>query len=181
MKISRKIAIKILKYLNENAEFYFPFLVVCKEYSDEDDDFVEIDPKEWRIINDDYKYQTFELWENLQNLDEKTLRLMAKGFLEEIIKSENIVLSKNNLDRKSKSVIFNITKTEIEEIFEEMIEGKIFPNKTKLNKNQINQIMDFVECDEMLAKDIRSSIRNSIVEVLEGEKMRCQESFIYKK
>jgi hypothetical protein len=84
MKISRELAIKILKYLDQHKDFYFPFLVMCKEYTEEDDDFVEIEPDEWKMIKSDDKYQTFELWENLQNLDEKTLRLMAKGFIEKI-------------------------------------------------------------------------------------------------
>ncbi|HBR78875.1 MAG TPA: hypothetical protein DEA46_00405 [Candidatus Moranbacteria bacterium] len=84
MKIKRELAIKILRYLDKNKDFYFPFLVVCKEYTPEDDDFVEIAPSEWRMIFEDENYQTFELWENLQNLDEKTLQLMAKGFLDKI-------------------------------------------------------------------------------------------------
>jgi len=84
MKISRELAIKILKYLDEHKDFYFPFLVMCREYSEEDDDFVEIEPDEWKMIANDNKYQTFELWENLQNLYEETIRLMAKGFLEKI-------------------------------------------------------------------------------------------------
>ena len=84
MRISRKLAIQILKYLDQHKNFCFPFLVMCKEYTEEDGDFVEIEPEEWEMINEDNKYQTFELWENLQNLDEKTLRLMSKGFLEKI-------------------------------------------------------------------------------------------------
>jgi hypothetical protein len=99
MKISRKLAIQILKYLDRHKDFYFPFLVMCKEYTEEDDDFVEIEPDEWEMIQSDDKYQTFELWENLQNLDEKTLQLMSKGFLE-IITSESLekhiaILAKN--------------------------------------------------------------------------------------
>ena len=86
MEISRELAIRILKYCDEHKEFYFPFLVMCREYTEEDDDFVEIEANEWEIIQEDEKYQTFELWENLQNLDEETLRLMSKGFIEEIIK-----------------------------------------------------------------------------------------------
>ncbi|MCX6766744.1 MAG: hypothetical protein NT170_03135 [Candidatus Moranbacteria bacterium] len=86
MKISRELAIKILKYLDEHKDFYFPFLVICREYTEEDDDFVEIEPDEWKMIASDDKYQTFELWENLQNLYEETIRLMAKGFLEKIKK-----------------------------------------------------------------------------------------------
>ena len=78
MKISREQAIIILKYLAENREFYFPFLVVCKEYSPEDDDFVEIEPKEWEDIENDIIYQTFELWENLQNIDYDTIKLLSK-------------------------------------------------------------------------------------------------------
>ncbi len=84
MKISRELAIRILKYLDQHKRFYFPFLVMCKEYTEEDDDFVEIEPSEWEMIKEDEKYQTFELWENLQNLYPDTLQLMAKGFLEKI-------------------------------------------------------------------------------------------------
>ncbi len=83
MKINRYLAIKILKYLDRHKNFYFPFSVMCKEYSS-DDDFAEIEPVEWQNIADDNTYQTFELWENLQNLDEETLQLMTKGFLEKI-------------------------------------------------------------------------------------------------
>ena len=84
MDISRELAIKILKYLNQHKDFYFPFLVMNKEYTEEDDDFVEIEPNEWETIESDENYKTFQLWENLQNLDELTLKLMSKGFLEEI-------------------------------------------------------------------------------------------------
>lgn len=84
MKISKELAVQILKYCFLHKDFYFPFLVVCREYSPEDDDFVEIEPSEWEIIDADESYKTFELWENLQNLDEKTLNLMAKGFIDKI-------------------------------------------------------------------------------------------------
>ena len=82
MKISRKLAIQILKYLDKHNDFYFPFLVMNKEYTEEDDDFVEIEPNEWKNIESDENYQTFELWENLQNLDNNTTELLAKGFIE---------------------------------------------------------------------------------------------------
>jgi hypothetical protein len=99
MKISRELAIKILRYLDQHKLFYFPFLVMCQEYTEEDDDFVEIEPEEWEMIKSDDKYQTFELWENLQNLDEQTLRLMAKGFLEKItdksLEKHIAILAKN--------------------------------------------------------------------------------------
>ena len=85
MNISRDLAIKILKYLDQNKNFYFPFLVMCKEYTPEDDDFVEIEPNEWEMIVEDESYQTFQLWGNLQNLDIETLELMSKGFIEKIL------------------------------------------------------------------------------------------------
>ncbi len=98
MKINRDLAIKILKYLDKHPDFYFPFLVMNKEYSDMDDDFVEICPKEWGIIDVDEKYQTFELWENLQNLKEDTIKLMTRGFIEKIT-SDSLFF---NLEKKAK-------------------------------------------------------------------------------
>ncbi len=91
MDITRDLAVKILKYLDFHKDFYFPFLVMNKEYTEEDDDFVEIEPNEWEMIEEDENYQTFQLWENLQNLDEETLRLMSKGFIEKIIKESPLV------------------------------------------------------------------------------------------
>ena len=85
MKISRQLAIKILKYLDENPKFYFPFLVMCQEYAPEDDDFVEIEPNKWKNIEADNMYQTFELWENLQHLYENTIQLLSKWFLDIIL------------------------------------------------------------------------------------------------
>lgn len=85
MDISRELAITILRYLDQHKDFYFPFLVMNKEYTEEDDDFVEIEPNEWDMIAEDDRYQTFQLWENLQNLDEDTVRLVAKGFIEKIV------------------------------------------------------------------------------------------------
>jgi len=87
MRISRNLAIIILKYLYDHPKFYFPFLVMCKEYSPEDYDFVEIGVEELWNIEDDLIYQTFELWENIQHLYKNTTALLAKWFIEKIIKS----------------------------------------------------------------------------------------------
>lgn len=87
MDISRGLAIRILKYLDEHPNFYFPFLVMCREYSEEDDDFVEIEADEWENIAENDTYQTFQLWENLQSLDLTTLQLMSIGFIQEITDS----------------------------------------------------------------------------------------------
>jgi len=88
MKISRELAIQILKYCCENKDFYFPFLVMCKEYTPEDDDFVEVEPDEWEMIQEDESYQTFELWENIQNSYEGTTELLAEGFIRKILNGQ---------------------------------------------------------------------------------------------
>jgi len=84
MKISRKLAIQILKYCEEHKDFYFPFRVMCKECAQDGEEFMDIKPNEWKIIIENKNYKTFELWENLQNLYEETIELMAKGFIEKI-------------------------------------------------------------------------------------------------
>ncbi len=84
MKISRELAIQILKYCYRHRSFYFPFSVVCKEYPLEGDNFLEIEPSEWRTILENKKFKTFELWENLQDLRKNTVESMSKGYIEEI-------------------------------------------------------------------------------------------------
>lgn len=84
MKISRALAITILKYLHQHPKFYFPFLVMCQEYTPEDNDFVEIEPEERENIQEDEIYQTFELRENIQHLYQNTTPLLAKWFIEKI-------------------------------------------------------------------------------------------------
>jgi hypothetical protein len=68
--------------------------------------------------------------------------------------------------RKIKPTTFNITKEEIEDAVDEMIQEKLLRDKTKLSRKQIVEVLSYVECDEFLAKDIRNSIRNSIQGVL---------------
>lgn len=47
---------------------------------------VEIVPSDdYENLLEDTRYDTFELWENLQNLYHETLQLMSKGFTEKII------------------------------------------------------------------------------------------------
>jgi hypothetical protein len=103
MKISRELAVRILKYCHEHGEFYFPFTVVCKEYTPEDDDFVEVEPEEWEMILEDPIYQTFELWENLQDLREETLELMVKWFIEKITK-ESVVAELRHWEREYRAL-----------------------------------------------------------------------------
>lgn len=126
MPISRKLAIRILAYLDQHEDFYFPFLVVNQEYTENGDGFVELEPSEWQTIKDDKKYQTFQLWENLQDLQEDTLRLMAQGFIEKIT-SESVGSQIAELAKKYRSEwkeeLWESTK--IEEFgFNEFIGGK---------------------------------------------------------
>lgn len=130
MKISRELAIKILKYLNKHKKFYFPFQVACKEYAEEKghdfSEFLEIEPCEWRLISSDEKYQTFELWENLQNLYVETIELMAKGFLEKITGEsleKRIAILAKNYRKEWKEELWESEKIE-EYGFNEFIGGK---------------------------------------------------------
>lgn len=82
MNITRNLAIQILKYLHKHKDFYFPFLVMCREYTPEDDDFVEIEPEEWGMIAEDETYQTFQLRENFAYTD----NACTKRELTEILK-----------------------------------------------------------------------------------------------
>jgi len=126
MDISRELAIKILKYCDENKKFYFPFTVVCKEYTPEDDDFVEVEAEEWGMIQEDPIYKTFQLWENLQNLYEETLQLMLKGFMEKITNQslENHIAELAQSYRKEWKEILPESAKIKEYGFNEFIDGK---------------------------------------------------------
>ena len=108
MDISRELAIQILKYCEEHRDFYFPFSVVCKEYTPEDDDFIEVESSEWQTILEDENYKTFELWENLQGLKQETIELMAKGFIEvmteESLEKHISILAKNYREEWRKEI-----------------------------------------------------------------------------
>lgn len=85
MPISRKLTLKILKYLLDNPSFYFPFNIVCINF-DKDDElyYVEVSQEIFdEVLNND-KFKDFKLVENLQHLDLETLQLMSKGFIEKI-------------------------------------------------------------------------------------------------
>jgi hypothetical protein len=64
---------------------------MCQEYTPEDDDFVEIEPDEWEMIEEDPIYQTFQLWETglgMNKLEEKTKQLLINAFIEKITREE---------------------------------------------------------------------------------------------
>jgi len=84
MKISRELAIKILKYLDKHKHFYFPFKMISRDRLDENGNFLEIESREWKVVLKNENLINFELRENLQDLYDDTTALMAKGFLEKI-------------------------------------------------------------------------------------------------
>jgi hypothetical protein len=69
---------------------------------------------------------------------------------------------------KIKPTVFSISEDEIRDIADEMINEKILKNNLKLSREQIIEILAYVECDEFLAKDIHMSIRGAIVDVVNG-------------
>ena len=86
MKIQREQAIKIMKYLNKNPNFYFPFKIICEDFK-EHSEYYETDCLEeisYEFIEKDKKLMNFYLEENLQDLYPETLDLMLKGFLHKI-------------------------------------------------------------------------------------------------
>jgi len=91
MKITKSLVLQILKYVEENKDFYFPFQIFCLDLN-EDDEFFEYDcfEIECDYIDSNELMQNFELIENLQNLDEETTSLMAEGFINKIIKKDAI-------------------------------------------------------------------------------------------
>jgi len=86
MKITRLLALKIIRYLIDNPDFYFPFIIRCKGL-DGGECYIEVVPQEddyCMLINCD-DYEEFILVENLQNMFKDTIRLMSKGFIEKIL------------------------------------------------------------------------------------------------
>jgi len=102
MPIKRELALKIIRYLVNNPSFYFPFKIMCQGYAshtDDDNDFVEIVPiDDYENLVEDLNYDTFELWEDLQNLDLQTLELISKGFIDKILKNEKNLLKETTFD-----------------------------------------------------------------------------------
>ncbi len=85
MKITREQVLIILKYLDKNPKFYFPFEIICKDFNDDDDLFdVDCLDIEYDYICNNKSMKNFVLVENLQHLCEETTILMAKGFIDKI-------------------------------------------------------------------------------------------------
>ncbi len=91
MKITRKQVLNILKYLNKNPEFYFPFGIICQDFT-EDDSLYDVDCTEieYEVFEKNTLLVNFALEENLQDLYPETVKLMAKGFLEKMLFESNL-------------------------------------------------------------------------------------------
>jgi len=85
MKLTRNRVLNILKYLDKNPNFYFPFQIICEDFNDDDDlfDFDCLDI-EYDYIYNNKSMKNFILVENLQHLYKETTILMAKGFIDKI-------------------------------------------------------------------------------------------------
>lgn len=90
MQITRMLSLKILRYLLDNPNFYFPFKIICKDFY-EDDELYEIEVFEdyYNEILENESLITFVLEENIQHLYLQTVELMSKGFIEKIL-NENL-------------------------------------------------------------------------------------------
>ena len=98
MKIKREQTIKIIKYLDENPNFYFPFKIICKDFK-ENSEYYQTDclkGVDYKFIEKNKDLLNFYLEENLQNLYTETVELMAKGFLHKI-EHEDILNKISNL------------------------------------------------------------------------------------
>ena len=132
MPITRSLALKIIKCITDHPSFCFPFLVMCRGYGidADDNDFVEIVPEDdYEYLIEDSTYDTFELWENLQNLNLQAFELLSKGFLE-IILNENALslIEKSAKDYRELWKVDLCESTKIEEYgLNEFFAGKAEP------------------------------------------------------
>jgi RecA-family ATPase len=126
------------------------------------------------MLDQKIKKYKIEITETLQRVEEVHCKDFEEA-LEKIFnlyRKEEIVLDWNDFvgvefnNFHLPRVIFKITKEEILGHFKELkISGEIDKNK-KITDMEMKKVLDFVECDELLAKDIRKSIRNSILEIV---------------
>jgi hypothetical protein len=132
MKLDREKALMILAYLLNNKGFNFPFKIVCKGLNGSED-FVEVVPEDdYETILNNKEYDTFELWEDLQNITKETIELMSKGFLEKI-KSET-VNTNDDIKKVSVSAIESVEN-----------EYNIYYSKEALNKAGYSTLEEYLK------------------------------------
>lgn len=88
MKIQRKLALTIMRFLLENPKFYFPFEIGCKGIINKNEyDSIPINEEYYAIIKNN-NYDNFILIENLQNIYQDTIKLMSMGFIDKILNEQ---------------------------------------------------------------------------------------------
>lgn len=99
MIITRQLTLTILKYINNNPLFNFPFDIMSEELNTEDEDFIWIDPiEDFENLEEDEAYQHFEIWwlsswDDFAIDDDKLLPIIISTF--ESMWIHNVKFTKN--------------------------------------------------------------------------------------
>lgn len=127
MKIKKKLALKIMKYLLENPSFHFPFEFIYSDLN-ENISFEKVELSEEMIlyISNNEKIQNFFLKENFEKLDILTLQFLLKGFIDKIVAKDLLERISDLANEYYKSWNSNLIESvKIEEYgFNEFIKGK---------------------------------------------------------
>ena len=114
MRVERKKVITIMKYIEENPNFYFPFKIICKDFK-ENSDYYETDCLEeidYKFIEKNKNLTSFYLEENLQNFSQTSyaniyLVLIKAGIIKEGIK-DNVLTSLLNILKELAFYLYKI-------------------------------------------------------------------------
>jgi len=118
-----------------------------------------------------YKIQIEEILQRIENVEarnfEEALEKVEKKYSEEEIVldwSDFVGVEFRNFSLSS--IIFKITEEEILGYFRELKNIKKIDSDKTLSKKEIKKVLDYVEFDEMLVKDIGNSIKDSILKII---------------
>jgi len=118
-----------------------------------------------------YKIQIEEILQRIENVEarnfEEALEKVEKKYSEEEIVldwSDFVGVEFRNFSLSS--IIFKITEEEILGYFRELKNIKKIDSDKTLSKKEIKKVLDYVEFDEMLVKDIGNSIKGSILKII---------------
>ena len=118
-----------------------------------------------------YKIQIEEILQRIENVEarnfEEALEKVEKKYSEEEIVldwSDFVGVEFRNFSLSS--IIFKITGEEILGYFRELKNIKKIDSDKTLSKKEIKKVLDYVEFDEMLVKDIGNSIKGSILKII---------------
>ena len=118
-----------------------------------------------------YKIQIEEILQRIENVEarnfEEALEKVEKKYSEEEIVldwSDFVGVEFRNFSLSS--IIFKITEEEILGYFRELKNIKKIDSDKTLSEKEIKKVLDYVEFDEMLVKDIENSIKGSILKII---------------